>query len=347
VGPGGAAAVEPGAFGNANIGPEVGEEIELGFEGALLNDRITLDFTYFYQKVTDALGTVPLAPSRGFSGNMEANIARIDNWGWEASVNADVVRSRNVGFSLGLNGSHSMNRLKDLGPLSATPSRRVGFPFPAVTSSLVLSGELDSLGRPVNMLCDAGTGYMGLQPGGAAVPCAQTEDYQILLGTEFPQYIWGIMPTLTLYRNFEVFGLVDGEFGRWGRDTGLYCRHTGCFSNTLASLVRDDPAYVEGVVYMSRHPTDLTRDRIYDADFFKLREVGARYQVPRTWLDRSGIDRATVSLTGRNLWWLWRRQTQITGANIPDHQTTSPTGASQLFQWPSLSSVTAAVRVSF
>lgn len=357
VGPGGAAAVTTGDFGNADIGPEVGEEIEVGFETALLDNRATIDFTYYYQKITDALGDVPLAPSRGFSGSQEGNIARLDNWGWEAIVNLDLIRRENLAFNLGLTGTHTLNRIKDLGPRAPTSTVRVGFPYPIFATDVITSAEFGANGLPTNVMCDQGIGYLDesipggpdvpAKPGGISVPCAETEAYALYMGTEYPQYVWSAAPSLTLFRNLEVFGLIDAEFGRWGSDAAAYCRHTLCFSNTRASQVLDDPTYVEGVLFSSRHPTDARRYVYYDGDFMKLREVGARYQIPESLTGRFGVDRASLAVTGRNLATLWQRQKDIDGAIIADPESTDDAGGFSLFQWPGLSSVTAALRVTF
>src|SRR5690606_5638000 len=320
VGPGGAAAVTPGEVGNPEIGPEVSGEIEVGFEAALLQDRVVADFTYFYQRVRDALGVIPLAPSEGFSGSVDGNIAQLDNWGWELSLDMAVLQRDNLAFNLGFTGAHSLNKVVDLGDREPAMELREGLPYPIYASDIILSADFDEFGQPTNVMCDSGTGeqieiapgrVVGIEPGGPPVPCAETEDYELMVGTLYPQYTWSFSPTLTLYRNLEIFGLIDGEFGRWGSETTLYCRNTPCFSNTLESLVRDDAAYVEGTVYYLRHPRGRTQHGIFDADFFKLREVGARYQIPQSWLAGFGVDRAAVSIVGRNLATLWQRQKYI------------------------------------
>ena len=45
----------------------------------------------------------------------------------------------------------------------------------------------------------------------------------------------------------------------------------------------------------------------YDATFWKMREMSLRYQLPRSLVERVGVDRASVSLSGRNLFFFWRR----------------------------------------
>ena len=37
----------PSDFGNAELGPERGEELELGFDAGLLDDRMQVEFTWY------------------------------------------------------------------------------------------------------------------------------------------------------------------------------------------------------------------------------------------------------------------------------------------------------------
>lgn len=350
VGPGGAAAVTPSKIGNPHIGPEVSTELELGFEASAFADRIVVDFTHFRQWVRNALGAVPQASSWGFPGSQDGNIARLDNWGWELSMNLGVLRRENVSFDLGFTGAHSMNEIVDLGPRQPTNEMRVGFPYPVWTSINVRSAEFDASGRVVNPMCDQGTldaeGNPTYRRGGASVPCADVRGYELFLGTQYPTHMYTVTPTLRLFNNLEIFGLIDSEFGRWGNDVSLWCRHTRCsFANVRDGVMRDDPTYVYGAI---TSPTpDRTMISRYDADFVKLREIGGRVQIPRPWLQRTGMNSAALSVSARNLWNLWQAQTHVRGAPIPDLETASPTGGAALFQWPGLSSITAALRVTF
>src|SRR5690606_38130359 len=226
VGPGGAPAATPSKVGNPDIGPEVSNEIEVGFESALFDDRIVADFTYFYQKVRDALGNIPLAASWGFPGSQDGNIGRLDNWGWELSLDFGILRRDDLAFDVGFVGSHVKNEIVDLGPREPTFDIREGFPYPVYTTSILRSARFDEDGQIVDQMCDGGTGHLGLERGGPTVPCSETIDKRLLLGTQYPQYTLAVTPTLTLFDNLQIFGLIDAEFGRWGADYGAYCRHT-------------------------------------------------------------------------------------------------------------------------
>lgn len=346
VGPAGSPAVNPSTLGNANIGPEVGEEIEVGLDAAFLNDRVTTELTYFYQKTTNALATVPLAPSRGFPGTQPDNLGRLDNWGWEANVDLRLVERGNLAFDLGLVGAHVKNEIVDLAGLSQTNTLREGHPFPVLASTLLLSAELDEFGQAFNQMCDSGTGFDGRSPGGAPVPCSEVRDKELILGTLYPQYTWTISPSVTL-GNLQLFAMVNGEFATWN-ESGTIRNRIQSYPSNLKTFQADDPVYVAGV--MNNDPRDRTLAHYYDAAFWKLREVGLQFTIPERLVTRMGADNASFSVVGRNLWTIWQRTTHISGVKIDDPETRYPEGGisnTSTGQFPAIQNVTASLRLSF
>ncbi|MQA92089.1 MAG: TonB-dependent receptor [Gemmatimonas sp.] len=319
TGRGGNPAMIPANLGNPNVGPEVGTELEVGFDYGLLEDRISGDFTYFHQWTTEALANLPLLPSLGFSGTEAVNLGQLNNWGWEATVQARLVERPSWALDMGLSGDHSYNKIVDLGGRLPTFELKEGLPFPAVASDVIVSAEFDEFGDPVNVMCDAGTGRLGLERGGPTVPCAETAGYELLLGPAFSPYNFSVDASLYLLgRSLQLFAMAAGEHGAWRESTVVWCRFAGCFTNTRASLAQDDPIYVEGVVFQQRHPYDQTLIRAFDASFWKLRRVGARYEVPNRWIANTGASRASISISGTNLWTIWQKTKELSGAPVVD-----------------------------
>ena len=362
VGPGGEAALTPDSRGNPTVGPEVGQELELGFDMALLDDRISTEFTYFYQKTSDALVSVPLAPSDGFPGSQADNLGQLDNWGYEVGLNARVFEAGDWAFDLGGAFTYTMNEIKDLAGREPTTSLRLGYPWPNQTSSRLVSGEFSTTtGLPTNLMCDAGVSLApdptdpaqqaiyGWEPGGPTVPCGDVRDVRILEGPTFSPWTWSVNGTLT-WGDVQVFGLVDAEHGRWLNPFDVTCRHDYCgFPNSKESMEGDDPLFVASSRFWAVYPTDRRFAFDIDASYIRLREVGARYQLPETMTARVGAERASLSVAARNLWYLWRKQDELGGAKVPSPEIVNPTteGAFSLFQWPPLSTFEASLRVTF
>src|SRR5690606_8363928 len=134
-------------------------------------------------------------------------------------------------------------------------------------------------------------------------PCGQLEGFEtdLLYGPAFPTHTFAISPTLSIGNNLQVFALADASYGRWIAD--INTQYAGVYRNTKPARLRTDPLYIAsygGIAderYQGRIP----------AEYWKLRELGARYNLPESLVRRFGGDRASLSVTGRDLWFLWKR----------------------------------------
>ncbi len=114
---GGSPAIRPGTPGNPGIEPEVSTELEVGFEYALFDDRISGDFPHYWRQDKNQLLGLPLPPSYGIAGSVDQNMGRIDNWGWEAGLSARVYQGNRFSFDLDLGADHTDNEIKELGTI--------------------------------------------------------------------------------------------------------------------------------------------------------------------------------------------------------------------------------------
>ena len=359
-GPGGTASITASSPGNPLVGPETSTEIEVGADVALMDDRISAEFTYFNQKTEDAIlaqGVMPsLGINTGTSSSVQENIGRIDNWGWEASLTARIYESSAFSFELTLIGDHLRNQVFSLGGLTG---RRDGEPYPAtVKRYLVVSAEFDAAGNVVAM-CDAGVligdptlddADRGRIPGGEEYLCPNRSAPRgnILLGPRNPTYTWSVAPTFSFLNNsLQVFALAQGQHGGWG--TFSHGALRGVFKTSFQSRVRDDPFWVANSNLSSATQLELRNG--LDTDFWKLREVGFRYSLPQQWADRIGADRASFAFSGRNMWTIWvAEKFSLQGDRVADPELNSFAGAGQGFsghQTPSLASAHLTLRLTF
>jgi TonB-linked SusC/RagA family outer membrane protein len=355
-GPVGTGAVAPDSPGNPLIGPEVSTELELGFDLALLDDRISTEFTYFTRKTEDALLNTALAPSFAQPGSVAQNLGRIDNWGWEASINSRVVDMDNVAFDLTLAGDHVDNEIVELGTFPGSAAVRVGFPTPNVRTDYIVtrwSEEVDRFGIPVEILCDGGTGPGGLLPGGEDVPCSTVRDKSLLLGPSYYTHTFSIAPTLTLFNNVRLIAMAQGMYGKIGSEAQV---HWGMrYNNSYCGQARtNDPACAEWLIKNvdgKFYNSEISQS--FKADFWKLREVTLMLDIPQSWVARTGANSASLSFSGRELAILWQKQKFLgesrqvpggpatPGRHIPDPEFQG------LYRLPGLSSLTATLRLSF
>ena len=96
--------------GNPNITWETNTNLNVGVEFGLWQDRLTGSIDFFNRKTTDMLFSVPVAPSMGYSSYYD-NIGDMVNRGIEVELSADLIRSRNVTWTFGLNLTHVRNKV--------------------------------------------------------------------------------------------------------------------------------------------------------------------------------------------------------------------------------------------
>ena len=102
-----------GRKGNPNITWETNTNINVGAEFGMWNDRLSGSVDFFYRLTSDMLFSVPVTPSLGYSSYYD-NIGDMRNLGIEVVLNGDVIRTKNVVWSLNANITWVDNRVLSL-----------------------------------------------------------------------------------------------------------------------------------------------------------------------------------------------------------------------------------------
>ncbi len=355
TGPGNVSTVTPSAFGNADLEPEVGTEYEVGFDAGLLDDRVSVELTYYNQKTTDALINVQLPPSGGFPGSQTRNLGEIGNSGWELGVDARVLTTRDFIFDLDFTFSTNNSEVLDLAgvpPIGGSDwKHEVGFPLRAWFLRRIVNAEFDAAGNIVNLLCDGGDpngklladGTPG-EFGGPGVDCATAP--RLFWGPSQPTWEGSIAPTLTIRQNLRLHARVVMRGGNWRNNGDIGAAHWA-FRNSRATVVRDDPVFVAYDEALG----DRSQLGLMDGGFARLRDVSATYTFPSSLASFFSASRASLNLAVTNLAFLWRAQKEIFGRKDQDPDTRGNTnsGLSGYIQTslPQLRSFTATMRVTF
>jgi TonB-dependent SusC/RagA subfamily outer membrane receptor len=318
TGPGGNPAVTPDLLGNPDLGPEVSTELEAGFDAAMFDDRLSTQFTLYRQRVKDALLNVPVPWSSGFPGSQSVNLGQLSNRGWELSLDSRALERPRFSLDLGLGISGNQNRIDDLAGRPETNTIREGWNYPAVVRRQALTAEFDADGRVVNLTCDGGT--ESLDPGGAPVPCNQAPLLRFGNGFGIPKHEGNFNASLTMFGNLRLYALVDWQGEHYRTLTDASCRHT-CFWTSEVAVKRhelDEPWAPFAVAAIDGMITTSPYTNTFNAAFARLREVSASYTLPDQLVQRTGASRASLNVAARNLGFLYRAQTHISGAPVHD-----------------------------
>jgi hypothetical protein len=363
--------VTPLTVGNLDVEPEVGEEIEMGFDAGLFDDRLGLEFTYYNQLRKKALINVPVRPSTGFPGTQFRNLGEIKNTGYEIGLQWDAYQSSDLTVHFGTSVHLNHNEITDMGgvpplPLTAAnPSTgwsrqrfAEGFPVGAIFEPIVVSADIVGEGldaHAVNIMCESGPiaipGTNLTRGGGPPVPCSSEDAPEVYQGQPIPTREIGFTTTVT-WNNLRLYAQVDYEGGHKLIDGHVAAAHT-FFRNTREIWERDDPILLG---YEALADLGSNQPGLFDASFARLRTVSASYTLPEGWAGQIGAGSATLSVSGDNLWLPYQAQKEGFGRKIVDPELrytgrsgTDPGGLTAYFQdvWPTLKRVTATLRVTF
>ncbi|HEX6573544.1 MAG TPA: SusC/RagA family TonB-linked outer membrane protein [Gemmatimonadaceae bacterium] len=277
-------ALRYGSFGNPNLKPERGNEIEAGFEAGLFNGRANVDFTYYNKRTNDALLPVAVPPSTGFAGTRLENLGTISNSGIELILGATPLQTRYASLDATLSVSTNKNRLVSFGderdPIifgSYAPSQRYqeGYPLGGMWAQAV---QRDANGKVIK--------------NANGQPILQTES--IFMGPSAPTKEISFSSTLRFLKNFRLYGLLDHKGGHyqfnvkdWRRD------RAGLTWETVDPKADPDEVLV-------RKFASQTYLHIQPADFTKLRDLSLSYDLPEMLVGKFA-ERATITAAGHNL----------------------------------------------
>jgi TonB-linked SusC/RagA family outer membrane protein len=231
--------------------------------------RVTLD-AYKKESIDQFIGQ-PLSRTTGFTG-LSTNGGKMENKGFEFDVKTDLVKSKSVIVTLGLNGGFLRNRVTDLGGLPDIPGgtsiARVGYPFGTQFT----------------------VGYIGINPQ-TGLPIYEdingnpTTDYspansRAEFGTYIPNFTGGSSLDIS-WNGFEVSALVSTAQGvkRFNNESFFYeTTNSNIQFNKRVDLLNTwkNPGDVTNYQKLTAPRQFSSRD-VQDASFVRLRNVQAGY----------------------------------------------------------------------
>ena len=308
------------SIGNASLKPEVTTEFEGGADIGLFEKRINIEATLFKKLSKNALFQRPLPPSFGAGPNQFQNLSKVENRGYELSVDASVLRLDAVTWDINVNGSHFKNRLVTVGDatLSTAPGARnvVGYP---------INGLWD---KPILSYADAnGDGILTESE-------IKVDTAQQFRGSSLPEYEGGMSNTFGFFhgalRISSVFEYRGKFWGNWAYQNQR-CVSTGnCRSvNDSTAPLADQAAAVMGGSSTSRTLWGF----FVPNDYIRFRELSATYTIPQSFTSRFLRGRATsLVLSGRNLGFLWNKYPGLD----PETNSSAGTSSRDFFSEPPL-----------
>jgi TonB-linked SusC/RagA family outer membrane protein len=284
-------------LGNPNLINEKTNEFETGLEMKVLGGRIGFEVSYFQRKHLDLLtANVPIAPSSGYS-TTTLNAGDMTNKGIEALLNLTPVNQAGFRWDVTLNYTRIRNKVIEINESLDMLNIGQTFAFRNEPYGTIYNYdyERDAAGR---IKIDA-----------TGLPMLSTDLKKI--GNIQPDWIGGMLNTLR-YKNTSLSFFFDM---RKGGDVMNSDNRYGLFYGTPKTTENREPRIVEGVL-PDGSPNNIMVDAqdyyqrlnsiasasVEDITYIKLRNVSLGYELPLTMLSRSPFAKASLSVTGRNLW---------------------------------------------
>ncbi|MGC6403307.1 MAG: SusC/RagA family TonB-linked outer membrane protein [Flavobacteriaceae bacterium] len=274
--------------GDLGIAPERQQELELGFDASLLNNRLGIEFTYYQQKVSDLLLPRELAPSTGYGSRIE-NVGDLENKGVELLIKGSPLRQDNFSWDITATYSKNQNVVTNvagggqfaLAGSFATNYVIEGQPLGVFYRQFYARNADDSIA-----LDDNGYPYRGVTADGKSSK---------VIGDPNPEWFGSLINQLS-YKNFDLRIQLDAVQGfdvfNWNRrllDNVIF----GGGSNVGEELLGNRPKGYGGA------QAGIFEEFVEDGSFVKLRELSLTYKIKESF---KGVDHLTVSLIGRNLY---------------------------------------------
>jgi TonB-linked SusC/RagA family outer membrane protein len=303
---------------NKNLVPEMTTSKEIGFEGRFVDNRINVDFTYFWTHCDDQIiKNFRLSYGTGFVLNT-LNVGTFETWGWETHIDGDVLRtSTGIRLNVGVNLSHTDSEVVYL-PENVTEY------YNAYTWN---SGNLRNgitVGSPVTSI----TGRAFLRNDAGDVLISPTTGLPVVsgvwsvLGNREPKLRYGITSSLS-YKGLRLSAMFSGRYRTTvinGTKRDMMLRG---YSIESMDLRESAPVVFNGVLQDGNEntanptPNNIAVDynlysTIYsgndedwlqkDVNYLRLQELRVGYNIPSKWLEKTAIlSQASVFVSGNDL----------------------------------------------
>ncbi|MBA3521943.1 MAG: SusC/RagA family TonB-linked outer membrane protein [Gemmatimonadales bacterium] len=281
-------------LGNVDLKPELSQEIETGFDAGLFQNRVSLEATFFYKQTRDALIEREIVPSLGATGNQFFNLGQVSNQGIELRLDSRIIDLPDFAWDLTVSGSLSRNRLNELG--EGVEPITLGF-IQRHVEDYPLGGIWD---RPILSFDDA-NGNSIIEPGEYVLG-----DTAVFRGSALPTREVGVRTGFSFFRNLlGLVALFDYRGGHWVENSTDSFRCNGGVIYCRGLVDPTAPLDMQANAAAATYGDDagVTEWGFFEPGWFiKLRELSLTFNAPDRFARALGASRASLTLSGRNLW---------------------------------------------
>ncbi|MDN3663878.1 SusC/RagA family TonB-linked outer membrane protein [Algibacter miyuki] len=289
---------------NPNLTWEETKQTNIGLDYAFLNGKISGSFDY-YNKKTEGLLMRRNLPNYTGSTYQWVNAAAVENKGFEFSINAYPVTTKDFSWEIGANFSTNKNKVLEL--VDGLDQIELGGDYNSFSGAVTIVKVGEALGSFY------GYEYTGPDPttGDATYKdlngdnIIDAENDRAIMGNGNPDFVFGVNNNVTykgLELNIFVQSLQGNEiYNAIGTSTygwGAISRH----STNPNSLNSWTPTNTDtNIPRLNSTVKPISTFSIEDGSFIRLKNISLGYNLPSETLKNIGISSAKVYVSGQNL----------------------------------------------
>ncbi len=256
-------------LGNPDLKHETQDSWEIGTDLRFFKNRLGLDLTYFSNKNSDLLMSVPIAPSSGFN-SVFLNAASMESNGIEITLNGSPIKNKNFSWDILANFTKFENMVTSLAPGVDNISLPGGFTTPQVRAMVgrqygVVFGEdwyRDANGAML-INDDPTDNYRD------GYPMTNTSQGLVAIGNTSPDWTANITNTVN-YKNLTFSFLIDVKSGGMMYNGTAFAMNY--FGTTARSATREVYYTSEGTIDFTKTPVENIK--VYDGVYGHVDSAG-------------------------------------------------------------------------
>lgn len=301
---------------NPDLKPENTRSIEFGLDLRFLDERITVDYTYFNSKSEGQIFQVPLALSTGAASEIR-NAGEMSSKGHEIVLGLIPIRSNGFTWNFNTNFSTLENKVMELAEgvdridiNSGIIVAEQGYDYPSILGTAYFKDPNTGLDVVLNDPTSSRHGMPIMDPA------------KKIIGSTIPDFEMNFINRIS-YKNLSFSFQIDWRSGgqlfsqsytetRWrGLGAVTEDRDVDVVLPAVKGRVVEGELIVDGSndisiqknlnYYSAIGQWLATEESLQDASFVRLREVTFNYELPQSLLGNIFIKSASIYLTGRNL----------------------------------------------
>lgn len=310
-------------MGNPEISWETTNNLNVGLEFSLFNQRLSGSIDFYNKKTTDLLFWLNIPESAGTRGYYD-NIGDIRNRGVELTLQGSIIRTRNIDWSLQFNIAHNKDEILSL------PASKVGLlgGYSADWKWYKVGGSIynymlpeyagmDEKGQALYWvdadMVDPSTGASATNRPAKNHSYTTTDPNSASRyeqGSSLPKAYGGFGTTLTAY-GFDLSMTFDYQIGGQVYDArymSLMSNLTGSAGGTAlhvdalkAWTPNNTSSDIPRMQYMDQYTAARSNRFMTSASYLNFQSFTVGYTLPKSWLSNLGIEKLRVYASGENL----------------------------------------------